>query len=483
MEKRERLIKLVWHILPVLGLLIWGALAVTNYLWYDEAYSAALVSKNISDMIAITSKDVHSPFYYVLLKGFYWLCGSGENYWSLKVFSLIFSIGYMLIGKYWVKKLYGMEISIYFMLFSLMMPAMTVQTTNVRMYSIGLFFMTATGLCMLELYRGEESLKKWIIFALCSVCSVYCHTFQMIETLILYGFFFVVLIYHKQYKKLRGFFASGIIVAIAYLPWLRVTYLQMQTRIVQTAGDVASAATSEDQFNTLIIYAKEWFSAGETPYALVMYIGMAITLILGYFAVDYMREKKDYCVGFGLLTILLTALLGTFLNHYVAACFMGRYVFSVFGALALAYALGMHRMQNKWLKTGICIMALFCFVVQYRSELDLEYNTELDQYIEFIEENVKDGDCVIVEEYYRLMLSVYAPDLNYMAYGHLDEWMPFPVSEVFTEWEQLEKIEGTIWFLGDEPGLLGEKYTYEQSLDFHHMYYDLEVYRMIPRVD
>jgi len=67
-----------------------------------------------------------------------------------------------------------------------------------------------------------------------------------------------------------------------------------------------------------------------------------------------------------------------------------------------------------------------------------------------------------------------------MAYGHLDEWMPFNVDSVFTEWEQLEDISGTLWYIGKDPGLLAEQYTYEKALTFHHMYYDIEVYKMIP---
>ena len=465
--------------MPVIGLVIWGALAVTNYMWYDEAYSAALVSKSIKDLVAITSKDVHSPFYYILAKGFYHLCGGGTNYWSLKVFSLLFSFGYLLLGKYWIKRLYDEKTSIYFMAFSILMPMMTVQTTNIRMYSCGLFFFTAMALCMIEICRGEESLIKWILFAFCSACSVYCHTFQMIETLILYGFFFAALLYQKQYKKLRGFFASGIFVALVYIPWLKTLYHQMQVRMVQTAGDVAAATESEAKFNTLITYCKEWFSAGETPFALVMYLGMALTVVLGYFAVDYMRSQKDYAAGIGIAVIAVTALLGTYLNNYVASSFMGRYVFPVFGSLALLYALGMRQIKSSWFKVVVWMVALYCFAVQYRSELQLEYNTEIENYFEFVEENMDEDDIVMVDSYYLLMLSVYYPNLRYMAYGHLDEWMPFETIGAFQSWEQLDNLSGNLWYIGPNPHYLSAEYSYEEALQFHHMYYNIDVFKMV----
>ena len=66
---------LLWHGLPVAALLLWGAFCITNSLWYDEAYSASMVSLSWKRLIYITATDDHSPFYYVLLKSFYHLCG------------------------------------------------------------------------------------------------------------------------------------------------------------------------------------------------------------------------------------------------------------------------------------------------------------------------------------------------------------------------------------------------------------------------
>ena len=65
----------LWHGLPVVALFIWGAFCITNNLWYDEAYSASMVSLSWKRLIYFTATDDHSPFYYVLLKLFYHLCG------------------------------------------------------------------------------------------------------------------------------------------------------------------------------------------------------------------------------------------------------------------------------------------------------------------------------------------------------------------------------------------------------------------------
>ena len=92
---------LLWHALPVIALLLWGAFGIRNNLWYDEAYSASMVSLPWKRLIYITATDDHSPFYYVILKLFYHLCGGGTHFWSLKLLSVLFMTGYMLlIGKF-----------------------------------------------------------------------------------------------------------------------------------------------------------------------------------------------------------------------------------------------------------------------------------------------------------------------------------------------------------------------------------------------
>ena len=94
-----------WNVLPFVGALVWGAFCISNNLWYDEAYSASMVSRSWYDLIYITAVDDHSPFYYVLLKIFYHLGGGGTHFQVLKLMSVLFMIGYLLLGKFYVKKL------------------------------------------------------------------------------------------------------------------------------------------------------------------------------------------------------------------------------------------------------------------------------------------------------------------------------------------------------------------------------------------
>lgn len=478
MERTEKAQEIIWHGLPVLGLFLWGALCLTNNLWYDEAYSASLVSLPWERLIYITAVDAHSPFYYSLLKPIYHLFGGGTFFVSLKLFSLAFMMGYLMLGKYYVRKLFGRQISIYFMLFSLLMPIMSVQAGNVRMYAVAIFFMTLTGLTAYDIYL-EASRKKWIIFCLASICTVYCHTFALIQTFLLYLLFLGALLYGKQYKKLKGFFLSGIAVSVVFSPWLVVTIWQLILRMRYDTG----SAVNRPGISTFMEYCEEWFSAGETPIGPVVFLGMGLCIVLGYLAVDWMRSHNNFAPAIGMGALGLTALAGALIAVYVNNCFLGRYIFPGYGFLMLFYAVGMSQLRSVRLKAGILVVAVCCFLMQYSSELSLEYGNGLDAYEQYVEENFTEEDAIIGPYAHTLFLNVYHPELQYFICDYKHYSLPFVNTEVYWGMQQVSHVQGNFWYLcfaSDSPEKVGDNFAYEEVLRFHHMYYDFVLYRLTP---
>lgn len=479
MEKTKRQ-TMLWHCLPLVGLVIWGAFCLTNNLGYDEAYSASMVSQSWRKLFYTATVDDHSPFYYTMLKLCYHLFGGGTRFFSLKILSLAFMLGYLLLGKYYVDKLFGRRISIYFMLFSILMPIMSVQAGNVRMYAAALFFLTLTGLSAYDIYQND-SRRKWAVFCAASLCAVYCHTFAMIQTFFLYLLFGGVLIYQKQYRKVKYFFRCGIIVAILYAPWLAVTCRQM---IARMKYDTASAKERAD-VSSFVYYGKEWFSALERPIVPVIFLGMGLCLVLCCLAISWVRANRNYAPAAGMGVLLLTVLAGWLISVYINNCFMGRYAFPGFGFLMLFYAVGMSRIDGGAGKAGIrlCILgvAVFCFAAQYRSELLLEYDKGLESYERFWAQQVTESDVMIGPFAHTIFLNVYHPQLQYYLVGYKLYSLPFANTDAFTEWSQLEDVQGNIWYItfeGGTPDDMEAYYGYEEALRFHYMYYDFVIYRL-----
>ncbi len=467
---------LIWHGLPIVALIVWGALCITNNLWYDEAYSASMVSQSWYRLIYITAVDDHSPFYYVLLKLFYHLCGGGTNFWSLKLMSLIFMMGYILLGKYYVKKLFGQQVSIWFMFFSICAPIMTVQCGNVRMYAVALFFLTLTGLLAYDIYL-DATRRKWQLFCVASICTVYCHTFALIQTFLFYMLFLAVLFFTKQREKIKSFFICGFTVAIVFSPWLLVTCRQMILRMRYDTGSVTDRAT----LYSFMDYCKEWFSALETPIGWVVFLGMGLFAVLAYLAVDWMREHGNYAPGIAAGAFGLTAVAGGLISVYINNCFLGRYAFPGFGFIMLLYAVGMSQLQNKKMKIVLAAVAILCFTLQYQSELQLEYDRGLDTYEQFWEENVTEEDVMIAPSTHAVFLNVYHPDLQYYLHGYKLYSLPFSNTDALLDYSQLDDVKGNIWFVAmgnSSPEMMGEFYDYEEAVSFHFMYYDFVIYRM-----
>lgn len=477
MTKTENRQNFIWHALPVAALIVWGVMCITNNLWYDEAYSAAMVSLPWKRMLYITAVDAHSPFYYGILKLVYLLFGSGTHYQCLKLTSLLFMFAYMLLGKYYVRKLFDQKISIYFMVFSLLMPIMTAQAGNVRMYAFALFFMTLTGLLAYDLYK-DATRRKWILFTVAAICTVYCHTFAMIQAFFLFLLFLGALIYSKQKQKIKHFFCSGIVVAVSFAPWLVVTAMQMVLRMRYDVGSVSERAT----LYSFMDYCKEWFSALETPIGIVVFFGMGIAIVLGYLAVDWMRENKNYAPAIGMGALGLTILAGGLVSVYVNNCFLGRYAFPGFGFLMLFYAIGMRRLEGKKMWGCVLAAALLCFCLQYGSEWKLEYDKGLDTYETFVEEQVTEQDVFVAPTIHPLLLSVYHPELQYYVNLYKSYKLPFVNTDALTDYSQLDGVRGNIWYLcfaGTTPENMSDAFAYEEVESFHYMYYDYVIYRLI----
>lgn len=473
---------LLWHGLPVAALLLWGAFCITNSLWYDEAYSASMVSLPWKRLIYITATDDHSPFYYVLLKSFYHLCGGETHFWALKLMSVLFMLGYMLLGKYYVAKLVDRKISVYFMLFSLLMPIFSVQAGNVRMYAVALFFLTLTGLSAYDIFR-EPARKKWIVFCIASIGTVYCHTFALIQTFLFYLLFFaVILICHKK-ELIKGYFISGFTVALVFSPWLAVTIRQFVLRMRYDDGSTAELAT----LYSVMDYCKEWFSAVETPIGIVVLLGMALCLVLSYGAVDWVRQNHNIAPAIAFSTFALTGIVGGVISATVNNCFMGRYAFPGMGFVMLWYAVGFAQItentkgkSRKIWAAGLLGTAGLCFLLQYTSEIRLEYDDGLETYENFVEEYMTENDAIIGPYTHTIFLNVYHPELHYYTIAYKLYSLPFVNTEALSSYSQLDTYDN-LWYIcfqGGYPNEMEDEYSYEQVLEFHYMYYDFAIFRL-----
>lgn len=234
-------------------------------------------------------------------------------------------------------------------------------------------------------------------------------------------------------------------------------------------------------------YCKEWFSAVETPIGIVVLLGLAICLILSYGAVDWVRQHHNAAPAITASAFALTGIVGGVISATVNNCFMGRYAFPGMCFVMLWYAVGFSQIldtakekNKKWWVGGILAPAMLCFLLQYVSEIRLEYDDGLQKYEDFIEEQVTENDAFIGPYTHTIFLNVYHPELHYYLLGYKLYSLPFVNTEALTNYSQLETYDN-LWYIcfqGGVPNEVEGEYRYEEAVKFHYMYYDFVVYRL-----
>lgn len=360
------------------------------------------------------------------------------------------------------------------------MPVMVIQSTTARMYTFGLFWVTVASYLAYSLYR-EEKRSKWIIFVLTTVISIYIHTFSMLEMVVVYVLFMIAVIRKKRYKTLRNIFIAGIIVSCSYIPWLLVLWKQFS----RWAGWESGWSNTIDPFGLSSIksYLAEWFSSLENPQPVAILLGIVIFLYAGFYAVKYIRETKDYLPCLSLIVAGIVLGIAIMVSVLIVPCFLGRYLFPVFGGIWLFLAIGMNRIKHGWQQWAVVIIVIFCGVGAFKEELKLEDETGLKSYRNFIECELSDQDVIMADTYFLMMMSIYYPEANYMIYGFKPSCLPFDNCQAFTSWEQLEDVE-TVWYLSLSDfrvGNLDESYDSMERREIEFSYYTIILEKYIKK--
>lgn len=463
----------------LLANILFAYLAFGKTFHYDESYSIGLSRNGFKDIIAITSNDVHSPFYYFLLKLFCMIPGI-SMYWGAKVFSWIFMCLFIIFGGLVTKKRYGWQVTFFWTLLAGFVPSMMIQSTTVRMYTIGMFLVTVASYMAYSIWQ-KESLKKWIIFTLFAIASVYIHTFCMLEMVLIYGIFFVAAFCKKKFKMIGKILASGIVVSIAFLPWL----FSLWQQFVRWAG-WESGWTSNFlpvSLESATIFLSEWFSSMERPQALPVLFYVALMIYAGYHVRDYIKSSKDYLPCLGMILLGLLLLVGVMISNYVVPCFLGRYALPLFGGVWLFVAIGVTNQESNIKKIIIALLILYFGITAFREEVKLENEEGLQAFQQYVENNIDlSEDVIMADRYFNAMFSIFYEDAEYMVYGNAPTGLPFKNVSVFTDWQQLEGVD-TVWFISfaDNPGagLSAEVFEAVESFRFDYSYYQIKVDKMV----
>lgn len=237
--------------------------------WYDEAYTIALVKYSYTEILEITSSDVHPPLYYFMLKSF---CSIfGDSLVAMRIFSNLGVIASMLLVLFFTSKPLTKVVSTVFILFIAIMPVNQYMGVEIRMYSWAMFFVLASAIYGYKAYDGQR-LSAHITLTIFSVCAAYTHYYALLSVGIIY-LLLILFITRKSQKSWNKLFISILLFVILYAYWIPVLFSQILT--VQKNFWIEPITTKD-----ILLFCYYFFSPKEPthPYTIFTKLEMSIAL-------------------------------------------------------------------------------------------------------------------------------------------------------------------------------------------------------------
>ena len=231
-------------------------LSFSTDIWYDELFTMEFAKRPVAELISLTARDVHPPLYYIIVRIFLLLgqglgfVGDAPGQMAPEILSKLVSILpffiLMIYSLTTVRKHFGLLAGGLFSFAIISMPQLPEYTTEIRMYSWAILFVTAALLHAMSLMRrimagngAGWDLADGVFLWLYSTAAAYTHYYGVFSAGIILGILLVwMIVYYVANMKAQGSkavnfkaMATGIIAmnltAASYVPWLSVVFSQV----------------------------------------------------------------------------------------------------------------------------------------------------------------------------------------------------------------------------------------------------------------
>lgn len=487
MEKIIKNVKTtIYYVIPW-GIFIWCSKMIFNdSIWLDEAFSLSMIQQSFIDIIKNTAIDVHPPLYYMLLKFTLELlkfCAGNNIIWTSKLISMI-PIGILIIVSYKeVAKIFAKKTAFLFNIFILGMPQIMKYSIEIRMYSLGLLFVTLFYISYIkwEKENANKELYKMIIFAL---LSAYTHYFAGVSVACIYFLILVEAIIRKDYKKLKRIVVSILAIFICYLPWIIIAIKQILT--VKESYWIADITR-----NTIKGFFKYPYMVNGNiilTYVIKMFIIISILLIL-----LRRKETNSKFAIYGFFIPIMTIIIGIIASKIIRPVFIDRYMVCSLGCLWLAVAIMLSSIHKRkftfYIITIVIIITTICtnYLIIKNEKFYKNEKANLSNYLE----NIKSENMIMIFDSNQLqrIISYYYP--NNITYVYKQEITQL-TKQVYKQTNmhtledmyELDNEQKDMYIFAINKNILDNitknNYKYEKCGDYQIEMYKFSIYKIIP---
>ncbi len=389
-------------------------------IWYDELFTMEFAARKTSDLISLTARDVHPPLYYMIVR-FFILAGQalgfvGKEAGELapeilaKLVSILPFVILIIYAMTTVRKHFGFLSTGLFSFAIVAMPQLPEYTTEIRMYSWVILFVTAALLHGMNLLRRFEKGNEqgWdvadgLALWLYSTAAAYTHYYGAFCIGIIYGILilwmlvsYVKVMKGKTVKTGEGAssnnpsdaartvsfkaFAVAIVCAnltvISYIPWISVVLSQVS----QVKASYWIQPVGIRSLGSCVKYLFKGYFANDTLAVVVAVLLFVLVLFLFADTVKRAVLEKDKTAlytlfAFSILPLLVFA--GLLASFLIRPVFVNRYMLPAYGTFWLSISImtaGVLSKEKGLLpqKAGILLAAVMMLVMGIVGAVDFK---------------------------------------------------------------------------------------------------------------
>ena len=445
-KKKKDKILILNIIIIILGTIFISLGAFHTNIWFDESYSVAISNHSFSEIWNIGGNDVHPVFYYMMLKIVSLIFGN--NILVFRLFSIVPIVILSILGITHIRKDYGERTGIIFSFLTLFLPIIAAYSSEIRMYTWVMLFVTITAIYANRIYKNELSIKNWVIFALFSLLSAYTHYYGLMFAGIINVILFIYLLKNRKGKNkdLKIFIIQAVVECLLYVPWLYY-FIKQLTSV--GGGYWIKLEFPDILYNVLgIQYMGSLSNIFGFCFAICLYI------YLGF--VIYRCKKERISIKNARNSLLLYVLIVfiAFLISLKSPILYPRYLMTITGLLIFFIADIMAKEKSKYITIEICIIIFVTSLISNINIINNNYdNTNMKQ-IEYLEENIKDDDIIVYSDIGNgSVFAVYFKD-NKQYFYNGDHWNVEeaykaygPQMETVEDLDFLKDYKGRIWII------------------------------------
>jgi 4-amino-4-deoxy-L-arabinose transferase-like glycosyltransferase len=370
----------------------------TEWIWFDESFSLALVKHPLKDIILLTATDVHPPLYYLILKTAVVLFG--DPIYIAKLVSAFPIMLTLIFSVLFLKKNFSDKAAILFIFCFMASQDIICYSAEIRMYSWALLFVTMAAIAAGYIISTQK-MVWWGVFLFCAECAAYTHYYAGVTVGIGYLLLLCYIIKFDRKKKIIPALLVALLCLLLYLPWILIAARQFSTFSDNTW--ISSLTIHDISLFVLNIFSVGYFRDQQSILSKDSILSfLFITLFLCLFVRFLIRKnktQKDFIALYGLGSVALLHVFGVSISLLIRPMFLFRYVIPVYGLVWLFFAIEGSLIKSKKIFIGlnVVIFVFGCIVFRSLFSLQREKNEEFKTFHSCFVSQINPNDILVYE--------------------------------------------------------------------------------------